>query len=275
MGDGPRRDCLTILDEVMAWALVAEDNWGVTARMTWSSSAPVPIGPQVRAEGWIAASGAACRYRGQCVDPATGNVLADGRGGLRRGARRAQARAERTLRRSARASTPGRPATTRRRAERRATRPITARAVAFVAEEARGRALGPASPSSSTIPTPSPVPSAPASRAGRPGLPRGPAPGRAGPRGDLRRPLAADSRPSSAASARRPARERPDGYLELADRLFREAELELRWFAFDLLDRLLPADPERTWQLLRRAAREATTGSPSTRSPIPTAGGSC
>ncbi|HEY7827453.1 MAG TPA: DNA alkylation repair protein [Candidatus Limnocylindrales bacterium] len=52
--------------------------------------------------------------------------------------------------------------------------------------------------------------------------------------------------------------ERPAGYLELADRLFDERELELRWFAFGLLDRLLPADPERSWQLLRRAARDTS-----------------
>ena len=51
--------------------------------------------------------------------------------------------------------------------------------------------------------------------------------------------------------------ERPSGYLELADRLFAERELEPRWFAFGLLDRLLPVDPERAWQLMRRAAREA------------------
>jgi len=51
--------------------------------------------------------------------------------------------------------------------------------------------------------------------------------------------------------------ERPSGYLELADRLLAERELEPRWFAFGLLDRLLPVDPERAWQLLRRAAREA------------------
>jgi 3-methyladenine DNA glycosylase AlkD len=51
--------------------------------------------------------------------------------------------------------------------------------------------------------------------------------------------------------------ERPAGYLELAERLFAERELEPRWFAFGLLDRLLPVDPERAWQLLRRAAREA------------------
>lgn len=50
---------------------------------------------------------------------------------------------------------------------------------------------------------------------------------------------------------------RTAGYLEVATRLFAEPELEPRWFAFGLLDRLLPDDPERTWQLLRRAAREA------------------
>jgi 3-methyladenine DNA glycosylase AlkD len=45
--------------------------------------------------------------------------------------------------------------------------------------------------------------------------------------------------------------------LFVADGLFRERPLEMRWFAFGLLDRLLAAEPERTWQLLRRAAREA------------------
>lgn len=45
--------------------------------------------------------------------------------------------------------------------------------------------------------------------------------------------------------------------LFLADRLFRERELEARWFAFGLLERTLAAETERTWQLLRRAAREA------------------
>lgn len=50
---------------------------------------------------------------------------------------------------------------------------------------------------------------------------------------------------------------RPTPLLFLADRLFREAELEMRWFAFDLLERTLEIETERTWQLLRRAAREA------------------
>ena len=46
----------TILDEVMAWALVAEDNWGVTARMTLDFKRPVAVGTKVRAEGWIVRS---------------------------------------------------------------------------------------------------------------------------------------------------------------------------------------------------------------------------
>ena len=52
-------------------------------------------------------------------------------------------------------------------------------------------------------------------------------------------------------------RDRPSPLLFLADRLFREEPLEARWFAFALLERTLKDDPERTWQLLRRGAREA------------------
>jgi 3-methyladenine DNA glycosylase AlkD len=52
-------------------------------------------------------------------------------------------------------------------------------------------------------------------------------------------------------------RERTGGWLFIADRLLREEELEQRWFAFGLLERLIADDPERTWQLVRRAAREA------------------
>ncbi|MCI0345417.1 MAG: DNA alkylation repair protein [Chloroflexi bacterium] len=51
--------------------------------------------------------------------------------------------------------------------------------------------------------------------------------------------------------------DRATTWLFIADRLFREAELEARWFAFGLLRRTLDVDPERSWQLLRRAAREA------------------
>jgi 3-methyladenine DNA glycosylase AlkD len=42
-----------------------------------------------------------------------------------------------------------------------------------------------------------------------------------------------------------------------ADRLLREPELEARWFAFGILRRTLAREPERTWQLLRRAGRDA------------------
>jgi 3-methyladenine DNA glycosylase AlkD len=52
-------------------------------------------------------------------------------------------------------------------------------------------------------------------------------------------------------------RDPPAPLLFIADRLFRERHLEERWFAFGLLERTLAGDPERSWQLLRRAAREA------------------
>ena len=60
----------------MAWALVAEDNWGVTARMSLDFKRPVPIGTTVRADGWIVRS----RRRlvdtaGQVVD-SEGTILA-------------------------------------------------------------------------------------------------------------------------------------------------------------------------------------------------------
>ena len=67
----------TILDEVMAWALVAEDNWGVTARMSVDFRKPVPVGTPIRAEGWITRS----RRRivetaGHIVDAESGAELA-------------------------------------------------------------------------------------------------------------------------------------------------------------------------------------------------------
>ena len=45
--------------------------------------------------------------------------------------------------------------------------------------------------------------------------------------------------------------------LIVADRLLREAPLEARWFAFGVLERVIANDPERGWQILRRAARDA------------------
>ncbi|HYK95215.1 MAG TPA: DNA alkylation repair protein [Candidatus Dormibacteraeota bacterium] len=45
--------------------------------------------------------------------------------------------------------------------------------------------------------------------------------------------------------------------LVVADRLLREPEREARWFAISTLQQTLGADPERAWQLLRRAAADA------------------
>ncbi|MFL5643122.1 MAG: PaaI family thioesterase [Chloroflexota bacterium] len=71
----------TILDEVMAWALVGEDNWGVTARMAVDFRRPVTVGTPIHAEGWITRS----RRRladtaGQIVDATTGAQLATATG---------------------------------------------------------------------------------------------------------------------------------------------------------------------------------------------------
>jgi acyl-CoA thioesterase FadM len=37
----------------MAWALIEQDSWGVTARMSVAFHRPVLVGQAIRAEGWI------------------------------------------------------------------------------------------------------------------------------------------------------------------------------------------------------------------------------
>ena len=71
----------TILDEVMAWALVGEDNWGLTARLSIDFKRPVNVGQRIRAEGWIRRS----RRRivdteAHLLDTLTGEVLASASG---------------------------------------------------------------------------------------------------------------------------------------------------------------------------------------------------
>ena len=71
----------TILDEVMAWSLVGEDNWGLTARLSVEFKKPVQVGRAIRAEGWITRS----RKRivdteARILDPGTGEVLATATG---------------------------------------------------------------------------------------------------------------------------------------------------------------------------------------------------
>ena len=70
----------------------------------------------------------------------------------------------------------------------------------------------------------------------------------------VRRPLLAAVQRGFRQATRR---DRSTPLLFVADRLFREPELEARWFAFGLLERTIDVETERTWQLLRRAAREA------------------
>jgi uncharacterized protein (TIGR00369 family) len=67
----------TILDEVMAWALVERDNWGVTARMSIDFRKPVTVGQAIRAEGWITESRRRIQVTaGRIVDASTGAELA-------------------------------------------------------------------------------------------------------------------------------------------------------------------------------------------------------
>jgi acyl-coenzyme A thioesterase PaaI-like protein len=71
----------TILDEVMAWALVGQDNWGVTARMSVEFRRPVEVGTPIRADGWVTRD----RRRivetaGRIVDSSSGEELATGTG---------------------------------------------------------------------------------------------------------------------------------------------------------------------------------------------------
>ena len=71
----------TILDEVMAWALVGEDNWGVTARMAVTFKRPVQVGMPIHAEGWITRSTRRIvDTAGHIVDATTGLELATSTG---------------------------------------------------------------------------------------------------------------------------------------------------------------------------------------------------
>ena len=75
----------TILDEVMAWALVAQDSWGVTARMSIEFRKPVTVGQAIRAEGWITEDRRRIHVTaGRIVDAAHGRGAGHGPGHLRR-----------------------------------------------------------------------------------------------------------------------------------------------------------------------------------------------
>ena len=67
----------TILDEVMAWAIIEQDSWGVTARMTIEYKKPVAVGSRIRGEGWLVrARRRLVEAAGRIVDADTGEELA-------------------------------------------------------------------------------------------------------------------------------------------------------------------------------------------------------
>ena len=71
----------TILDEVMAWAVIGQDTWGVTARMTVDFKRPASVGRPLRAEGMVTEAGRRLmRTQGRIVDVGTGEVLATSTG---------------------------------------------------------------------------------------------------------------------------------------------------------------------------------------------------
>ena len=71
----------TILDEVMAWALVDHDMWGVTARMSVEFKRPVPIGRRIRAEGRVVqVRRRLVEAEGMILDPVDGTLYARAQG---------------------------------------------------------------------------------------------------------------------------------------------------------------------------------------------------
>ncbi len=71
----------TLLDEVMAWAVIGRGTWGVTARLGVAFRRPIRTGSAIRAEGWVVEEGRrGCRTAGHVLDAATLEVLATAEG---------------------------------------------------------------------------------------------------------------------------------------------------------------------------------------------------
>ena len=69
----------TILDEVMAWAVIGRGTWGVTARLNVAFRRPIKTGRKIRAEGRVVQQDRrAVRAEGRVLDQRTGEVLATG-----------------------------------------------------------------------------------------------------------------------------------------------------------------------------------------------------
>lgn len=71
----------TLLDEVMAWSVIGQGTWGVTARLNVAFRRPIPTGRRVRAEGRVVEDHRrAIRTAGRVFDPVTGKDYATGEG---------------------------------------------------------------------------------------------------------------------------------------------------------------------------------------------------
>jgi uncharacterized protein (TIGR00369 family) len=69
----------TLLDEVMAWAVIGRGTWGVTARLNVTFRRPIPVGLAIRAEGRVVdESRRVHKAEGRVIDAATREVLATG-----------------------------------------------------------------------------------------------------------------------------------------------------------------------------------------------------
>ena len=69
----------TLLDEVMAWAVIGRGTWSVTARLNVTFRRPIPVGRAIRAEGWVVDENRrAHRAEGRVVDAESGEILAIG-----------------------------------------------------------------------------------------------------------------------------------------------------------------------------------------------------
>jgi acyl-coenzyme A thioesterase PaaI-like protein len=67
----------TILDEVMAWSLVGQDNWGLTARLSVDFKRPAYVARPLHAEGrMVRARRRLVETRSRIVDSLTGEELA-------------------------------------------------------------------------------------------------------------------------------------------------------------------------------------------------------
>ena len=71
----------TLLDEVMAWSVIGQGTWGVTARLNVAFRRPVRTGRRIRAEGHVVSlHRRAAKTAGRVIDPETGDVFATAEG---------------------------------------------------------------------------------------------------------------------------------------------------------------------------------------------------